>query len=493
MSPADGVRPIDYPPPFAAGDVIGPPTDDPDERIEVGVLIVGGGPAGLACAIRLGQLLEERPELAERLGDVPVALVDKGKQPGSHLLSGAVVDPRSLRKLFRGKYAIEDLPSYGAIHGEAVYLLTKGRALRIPPPPTMRNHGNWIFSLSQLGRFLSEEAEALGVTILPETAAERLLVDHGRVVGIRTGDKGQGREGEPLGNYEPGADVTARLTVLAEGTAGHLTLAALDRFGLESEQPQLWELGVKEVWRVAKPLDHIIHTMGWPLRKSAKWREFGGSFVYPMGDEHVSLGFVAGLDYSDVELSVHDLLQELKTHRLLRTLLEGGERVAWGAKTITSGGYQSLPRAFHAPGLVLAGESAGLVNIPRLKGVHYAVESGHPRSRSDRRGARTRRGPHAARRARRVRRVPPDELPDAGAPRGAEHATGVRQGLLRRWRAREPDDRDEGEPAPEGVPLRTAGGDAAAAFGPVGKLPGAGREAHLRQAVLCFLIRQQNA
>ena len=357
----------------------------------------------------------------------------------------------------------------------------------------MRNHGNWIFSLSQLGRFLSEEAEALGVTILPETAADRLLVDHGRVVGIRTGDKGQGREGEPLGNYEPGADVTARLTVLAEGTAGHLTLAALDRFGLESEQPQLWELGVKEVWRVAKPLDHIIHTMGWPLRKSAKWREFGGSFVYPMGEEHVSLGFVAGLDYSDVELSVHDLLQELKTHRLLRTLLEGGERVAWGAKTITSGGYQSLPRAFHAPGLLLAGESAGLVNIPRLKGVHYAVESGilaaeaivealAPGEAYTRPGALA--GYDEALR---------DELPDEGAPRGAQHAAGVRQGLLRRWRAREPDDGDEGEAAPEGVPLRATGGDAAAAFGPVGKLSGAGRDAHLRQAVLCFLFRQQNA
>ena len=370
------VRPADFPPPFATAEAIGTPTDLPDERIDVGILIVGGGPGGLACAIRVGQLLEEHPELREKLGDVPVAVLEKGKQPGSHLLSGAVMNPRAIRKLFAGRMPIEEMPTYGPVHGEAVYLLTKGAALRIPPPPTMMNHGNWIVSVSELGRFLAEQAEAAGAMILPETAGQKLLVEHGRVVGVRTGDKGQGREGQPLSNYEPGVEVTARVTVLAEGTAGHLTSAAIDHFGLEGRNPQIWALGVKEVWKVAKPLHKIVHTLGWPLRKRAKYREFGGSFVYPMGDEHVSLGFVVGLEYADVELSAHDLLQEFKTHRLIRKILQGGERVAWGAKTITEGGLLSLPARLNAPGLLLVGEGAGLVNVPRLKGVHYAIESG---------------------------------------------------------------------------------------------------------------------
>ena len=370
------VRPADFPPPFAAAEAIAAPTDPADERIEVGVLIVGGGPGGLACAIRIGQLLEEQPELREQLGDVPVAVLEKGKQPGSHLLSGAVVNPRALRRLFKGRLKIEDIPSYGPVEGEAVYLLTGSAALRIPPPPPMRNHGNWIMSLSQLGRFLAEQAEAGGAMILPETVGEQLLLEHGRVAGVRTGAKGRGKGGEQLGNFEPGADIVAKVTVLAEGTAGHLTGAAIDHFALHGRNPQVWALGVKEVWRVARPLGRIVHTMGWPLRKRAKYGEFGGSFVYPMGAEMVTVGFVVGLEYRDVELSAHDLLQEFKTHRLLRKILEGGERVAWGAKTITEGGLLSLPARLNAPGLVLVGESAGLVNVPRLKGLHYAIESG---------------------------------------------------------------------------------------------------------------------
>src|SRR5687767_3588020 len=369
-------RPADYPPPFSPAEAIAAPSDPADERIEVGVLIVGAGPAGLACAIRLGQLLEDSPETAERLGDVPVAVVEKGARAGSHLLSGAVVNPRALRRLFRDRLTMEEIPSYGPVHGEAVYVLTRGSWVRIPPPPTMRNHGNWVVSVSQLARFLAEQAEAGGAALLPETTAQQLLVADGRVHGIRTGDRGRGREGQELGAFEPGSDVVARLTVLAEGTQGHLTGAAISRFGLEGEQPQIWALGVKEVWRVPKPLGHIVHTMGWPLRKSAKYGEFGGSFIYPMGDELVSLGFVAGLEYRDVEFSVHDVLQEFKTHRLVRKILRGGERVAWGAKTITEGGYHALPKRFHAPGLLLAGESAGLVNVPTLKGIHYAIESG---------------------------------------------------------------------------------------------------------------------
>ena len=369
-------RPSEFPPPFGPADAIGVPSDPPDERIGVGVLVVGGGPGGLACAIRLGQLLEEHPDVRERLGDVPVAVLEKGKQPGSHLLSGAVVNPRPLRELFKGRLTMADLPTYGDVPGEAVYVLTRRSAFRIPAPPPMRNHGNVIVSVSQLGRFLAEQAEALGVAVLPETAATKLLVQHGRVVGVRTGDRGRGRQGEPLATFEPGSDVVAGVTVLAEGTQGLLTSAAIERFGLHGENPQVWALGVKEVWRVPRPLRKIVHTMAWPLRTLQGYGEFGGSFIYPMGDEHVSIGFVAGLEARDVEFSVHDVLQELKTHRLVWKILAGGERVAWGAKTITEGGYYSLPSRLTAPGLLLVGEGAGLVNVPRLKGVHYAIESG---------------------------------------------------------------------------------------------------------------------
>ena len=368
--------PADYPPPFDVAEVIAAPTDPPDERIDVGLLIVGAGPAGLACAIRFGQLLEDAPELAERLGEVPVAVIEKGKQPGSHLLSGAVVNPRALRRLFRGRKKLEELPFYGPVEAESVYFLTQKSKTRIPAPPTMRNHGNYVASLSQLGRFLAEEAESAGATMLPETAAERLLVEGGRVLGIRTGDKGRGRNGEELPNFEPGSDLVARVTVLAEGTQGHLTGAAIEQFGLEGENPQVWALGVKEVWRVATPLRRVIHTMGWPLRAGARYREFGGSFCYPMGDDMVTLGMVVGLDYRDVELSPHDVLQELKTHPLFRRILRGGERLAWGAKTIPEGGFLSLPKRLHAPGLLLCGDGPGLVNVPALKGIHYAIESG---------------------------------------------------------------------------------------------------------------------
>ena len=371
-----GVRPADFVPSYGATDAISAPTDARAERIEVGVLIVGGGPGGLACAIRLGQLLEEHPEIAERLGDVPVAVVEKGKQPGSHLLSGAVVNPRSLRRLFGDRLRIEDIPNYGKVPGESVYMLTRGSAFRIPPPQTMRNHGNWLMSLSQLGRFLGEQAEGVGAAILPETSAEKLLVEHGRVVGIRTGDKGRGRDGQPLANFEAGSDIVAKTTVLAEGTQGHLTAAAIDHFGLHGQNPQVWALGVKEIWKVPRPLRRVVHTMGWPLRKSAKFGEFGGSFIYPMGDDHVSIGFVVGLEYRDVELSAHDLLQEFKTHPKIQRILTDSERVGWGAKTITEGGFLSLPSRFNAPGLALVGEGAGLVNVPRLKGIHYAIESG---------------------------------------------------------------------------------------------------------------------
>jgi electron-transferring-flavoprotein dehydrogenase len=369
-------KPADFPPPFRAADYVAAPSDPQDERIEVGVLIVGAGPAGLACAIRLGQLLEDAPEIRDRLGEVPLAVLEKGKQAGSHLLSGAVVNPRALRRLFKGRKRIDEMPFYGPVEHESVYFLTKNNALRIPAPPTMKNEGNYVASLSRLGRWLAEQAEDTGAMLLPETAAEKLLVSDGRARGVRTGDKGRGRDGQPLGNFEPGADLVAKVTVLAEGTQGHLTGVALDRFGLAGENPQVWALGVKEVWKIKRPLDRVIHTMGWPLRPDAKYREFGGSFIYPMGDDMLTLGMVVGLDYRDVELSVHDVLQELKTHPFVRKLLEGGERVEWGAKTIPEGGFLALPKQLHAPGLLICGDGAGLVNVPALKGIHYAIESG---------------------------------------------------------------------------------------------------------------------
>jgi electron-transferring-flavoprotein dehydrogenase len=363
------MRPADFPPPWTEAEAITEPSDaDP---IEVGILIVGGGPAGLAAAIRTAQLVAGRPELAERLGEVPVAVLEQGKAPGSHLLSGAVIDPGPLRRLVP-----EPFPSYGEVPGESVLLLTSGRAVPLPIPPTMRNHGNVIVSLSRLGRWLAETAEGLGAAVLPETAAERLLVAGGEVVGVRTGDKGRGREGEELPRFEPGADVRAQVTILAEGTAGHLTTAALERFALGGSSPQTWALGVKEVWKVERPLREVIHTLGWPLRPEAGLREFGGSFVYPMGDDMVTVGMVVGLDYRDAALSVHDLLQELKTHPRIRRIFADGERVAWGAKTIPEGGLVAVPRRLWAPGLLIAGDGAGLVNVPALKGIHYAVESG---------------------------------------------------------------------------------------------------------------------
>ncbi len=370
------VRPAEYPPPFGAAEFVDQPGGGGAEQIEVGVAIVGAGPAGLACAIRLGQLLEAHPDVGAPLGEVPVAVVEKGQQTGSHLLSGAVLNPISLRALIGGRGRLETMPSFGPVPGERVYVLTGQHALPIPTPPPMRNRGHVIVSLSRLARWLATRAEAAGAMVLTETTAHTLLVGAGRVVGVRTGARGQGPEGEPLANFEPGSDILARFTVLAEGTQGHLTGVALDHFGLRSPVPQTWELGVKEVWRVPRPLSQVIHTMGWPLRAGAAYREFGGSFLYPLGTEHAAIGMVVGLDYRDAALSVHDLLQELKTHPTIRPLLMGGERLEWGAKTIPSGGYHALPARLHAPGLLLCGDGVGLVNIPTLKGIHYAIESG---------------------------------------------------------------------------------------------------------------------
>jgi electron-transferring-flavoprotein dehydrogenase len=195
------------------------------------------------------------------------------------------------------------------------------------------------------------------------------------VRGVRSGDKGRGRDGEELSNFEPGSDVVARATVLAEGTWGHLTGAAIREFDLATEDPQEWALGVKEVWEVERPLDKVVHTLGWPLRTQARHREFGGSFIYPMGEDKVSIGFVVGLNYADIELSVHDILQQFKQHPRIRAILEGGRRLTWGAKAIPEGGYWAMPR-LSAPGMVVCGDGAGMVNVSELKGIHYAISAG---------------------------------------------------------------------------------------------------------------------
>jgi electron-transferring-flavoprotein dehydrogenase len=370
------VPPSEFPPPFDSNSVIGPPTDAPEDRIEVGVAIVGGGPAGLACANKLMQLLEHEPELTEKLGEVPVAVIEKGKVAGAHLLSGANMKPSAMEELFPD-LPKEEWPVYQEVEKDAVYLLTKSNHFPvIPPPPGFRNHGNYVTSVAKLGRFLADKAEEAGVYILSETAATKLLVEDRVVKGVRSGDRGRGRENQELANFEPGSDVIAKATVLAEGTVGHLTYAAYDYFDMHGSDPMRWELGVKEVWEVTKPLDRVIHTMGWPLRAGARYNEFGGSFIYPMGEDKICIGMVAGLDYTDATFSVHDALQQLKTHPFIKKLLEGGKRTAWGAKTIPSGGYFAMPKRLTVPGMMVAGDAASMVNIPTLKGVHYAMHAG---------------------------------------------------------------------------------------------------------------------
>jgi electron-transferring-flavoprotein dehydrogenase len=381
------VAPAAFPPPVdSQKEFVKRGLDAEDELIEVGVAIVGGGTAGLACANRLLQLLADDPETMERLGEVPVAVIEKAKTCGGHNLSGAVMRPGPLEELFpemtREQWREEGF-AFGEVKKEAIYLLPNGKTkVRIPPPPPQRNHGNEVISVSALARYQQRQAEEAGAYILTETSATQLIVEDGRVVGVRSGDKGRGKEGEPLGNFEPGTDIKAQATVLAEGCWGHVTGAAIKEFDLaDGREPQVWELGVKEVWKVPKALDRVIHTLaGWPLKIPAKSHQIGGSWMYPMkdaktGEDLVSIGFVIDLDYADATTSAHDLLQEFKTHPLVRKVLEGGERVAWGAKALPAGGYWAMPK-LSMPGAVLVGDAGGMVNLASLKGVHYAIKSG---------------------------------------------------------------------------------------------------------------------
>jgi electron-transferring-flavoprotein dehydrogenase len=360
--------------------------DGEDDRIEVGVVIIGGGTAGLSCANRLLQLLADDPETSEALGEVPVAVVEKAKACGGHSLSGAIMAPTPLLELFpelsQKDWRAEGF-AFGEVRREAVYLLPSSRTkLRIFTPPPQHNRGNEIVSVAAMARFQQRLVEEAGGYVLTETAADQLIVEDGRVRGVRSGDKGRGKDGQPLGNFEPGTDIKAQATVLADGCWGHLAGVAIREFGLaEGREPQVWELGVKEVWKVPKPLDRVIHCLaGWPLKISTKYHHIGGSFIYPMtdektGDHLVSIGFIIDLDYADATTSAHDLLQQAKTHPLFREILDGGERVAWGAKAIPAGGYWAVPK-LSMPGAVLIGDAGGLLNLASLKGVHYAIKSG---------------------------------------------------------------------------------------------------------------------
>ncbi len=382
------VVPAAFPPPVdPQKEFIKHGLDPEDELIEVGVAIVGGGTAGLACANRLLALLADDPETMERLGEVPVAVIEKAKTCGGHNLSGAVMRPGPLQELFpdmtREQWREEGF-AFGEVTKEAVYALPNGKRhfKVVPVPPNFKNHGNEVISVSALARFQQRLAEEAGAYILTETSATQLIVDEGRVLGVRSGDKGRGKEGEELGNFEPGSDIKAQATVLAEGCWGHLTGAAIREFDLaKNREPQVWELGVKEVWKVPQALDRVIHTLGpWPLHLSSKYGQIGGTWLYPMknektGEDLVSIGFVVDLDYRDATTSAHDLLQQFKTHPLVRGILEGGERIAWGAKALPGGGYWSVPK-LTMPGAVLVGDSAGLVDAAALKGVHHCINSG---------------------------------------------------------------------------------------------------------------------
>lgn len=368
--PPVSLRPAAWQPPLPRDRFI--VEEPPDaEAVPLDVVFVGGGPAGLAGAIQLAKLAQEDREAGGDLGELEIGVLEKAGELGEHNLSGAVVNPRAFRELFP-ELSDDDFPFARPVSREAVYLLTAGSAFRLPTPPTMRNHGNFVGSICEMVRWLGERAEELGVNVFPGFPVDSLLVEGTRVVGVRTTPAGLDRHGAPGGGYQPPMDLSATVTVLAEGTRGPLTRAWLEREGIGSPNPQIYALGVKELWRTRRPLDRVVHTLGWPLPRDA----FGGSFMYPLSDNLAALGLVVGLDYRDASLDVHELLQRMKLHPLFRPTLEGGEMLEWGAKTIPEGGYYSVPERRHGEGVLICGDAAGLVDVPSLKGIHYAMQSG---------------------------------------------------------------------------------------------------------------------
>jgi electron-transferring-flavoprotein dehydrogenase len=341
------------------------------EAIEMDVVIVGAGPAGLACAIELTRLAKLDPESGGGLGELNIAVLEKAGALGEHSLSGAAVNPRAFHELFPDLNP-SDFPFRQPVAGEAVYFMTEGRAQRIPTPPTMHNAGFYTASICEIVRWMGERAEQAGVNLFAGFPVEALLVEGDAVRGVRTTPSGLDRERQPTADYGEPTDVTAKVTVIAEGTRGLLSQGWREWQQVRSPNPQIFALGVKEVWRTSKPLGSVIHTLGWPLPDDA----FGGSFMYPLGPGQIALGLVVGLDYPDASLDVHELLQRMKLHPLFRPYLEGGELLEWGAKTIPEGGYYALPERRSGDGVLLVGDAVGFVDVPSLKGIHYAMHSG---------------------------------------------------------------------------------------------------------------------
>ncbi len=344
------------------------PDQMPREEMSYDVLIVGAGPAGLSCAIRLKQL---NPELS-------VCVIEKGGEAGSHLLSGAVIEPRALNELLPNWREL-GAPLETEAKTDEFHFLTRARSFKLPTPPTMHNHGNYIISLSLFGRWLASQAEALGVEIYAGFAGAEVLYDGAkgeeRVIGVATGDLGIGKDGEPTVQYQRGMALLAKQTIFAEGARGSLTKKLVDRFDLRaSSEPQTYSLGVKEVWEIDparhKP-GHIVHTLGWPLDNQT----YGGGWLYHFGKNMVSVGFVVALDYSNPYLDPFAEMQRYKTHPLLREVFAGGRRIGYGARAIASGGWQALPK-LSFPGGLLIGDTAGFLNVPKIKGTHTAMKSG---------------------------------------------------------------------------------------------------------------------
>jgi electron-transferring-flavoprotein dehydrogenase len=336
------------------------------------VVVVGGGPAGLAAAIRLKQLA------AEKGTEVSVCLLEKGSEIGAHILSGAVMDPRALTELIPD-WKAQGAPLNAPVSADRFLFLSEGGSFRVPDlllPACFRNHGNYVVSLGNVCRWLGTQAEALGVEIFPGfPAADVLYNEDGSVKGVVTGDLGIGKDGQPTDNYQPGMELHARYTLFAEGCRGHLARRLQERFRLrESCDPQVYGIGLKELWQIDAAKHQtglVMHTAGWPLDRST----YGGSFLYHMEDNLVSVGFVVGLGYSNPYLNPYEEFQRYKTHAAIRGFFEGGKRLAYGARAISAGGLQSLPKLVF-PGGALIGDDAGFLNASRIKGSHAAIKSG---------------------------------------------------------------------------------------------------------------------